>query len=87
MIEIFWYVKPNCLDIFEFYFKLKEEKPNKYMTEGILVCMIISISAAHINIYAHIIWDVLYKQFIISLVVKLYTNLCNDTRVMRIIPL
>ena len=37
MIEICWDVKPTSLDIFEFYFKLKGEKPNKDMIEDMWV--------------------------------------------------
>ena len=33
MIEISWDVRPTSLDIFEFYLKLKKEKPNEDMTE------------------------------------------------------
>ena len=33
MIEISWDVRPTYLDIFEFYLKLKKEKPNEDMTE------------------------------------------------------
>ena len=52
----------------------------EYMSE------IIALFVVHINTYIYIIWDVLYKYFILYLVGKLNIHTCDGNGVMSIIP-